>query len=314
MRRSIYQSDGYDIVVVADDSDGGMMLHHRQGLHHHSHNNPNDFTLLIQIDTTVPSSSNVTNTTTTTKHAPNHPPTLPTPLGITSGSVIGRLELSSVPPITSSSSSSSINTTGPTNPHIKLDYQGTEYIGQIVPGPTAMLLSLVVSDHPEEPRPPKNNGTSSTDAAAASTEMKITNDDTVPAVATVASQSSSTGVLVVDHIMNEFCSMIPISHDTSMDHGVRRLPLLPNTAASGNSTTTTTTGSYSNVDYFQYSDDIYDVNKIVNTTTKMKRPAAGDESHKYEKDEDDNNDQMTSQRLPKKARKQKILTRHNQHG
>jgi hypothetical protein len=91
-----------------------------------------------------------------------------------------------------------------------------------------------------------------------------------------------------------------------MDHGIRRLPLLPDTAASGNTTTTTTTGSYSNVDYFQYSDDIYDVNKIVNTTTKMKRPAAGDESHKYEKDEDNNKkNQITSQRpTQKKARKQ----------
>jgi hypothetical protein len=103
---SIYQSDGYDILVrpsILSDVATTTTNH--------------EFSLLIQIDST-----NTAAAATTTKP----------PIRMTSGSVMGRLEL--------------LPSHHQQN-QVKFDYHGTEYIGRVYPGPTAMVLSVFDPPH-----------------------------------------------------------------------------------------------------------------------------------------------------------------------
>lgn len=104
---SIYQSDGYDILVrpsILSDVATTTTNH--------------EFSLLIQIDST-----NTAAAATTIKP----------PIRKTSGSVMGRLEL--------------LLPSHHQQNQVKFDYHGTEYIGRVYPGPTAMVVSVVDPAH-----------------------------------------------------------------------------------------------------------------------------------------------------------------------
>ena len=268
---SLYQSNGYDIVLPPS------ILEHVS-----SHPNNNVTTLLIQIDATptAPSTtgtSTSTTSTSTSKSKTNHPPTL----RMTSGSVIGRLEWVSPPPMnTTASGGGAAVPQHPTHNRIKFDYGGTEYMGQIYPGPTAMILSLC--SEPQEPElPPAPSGRDdATTTTAVSVAVKIEHDchednqdnNKVPATVTSSSSlpNSSSNVLIVDHIVNEFCNMIPVAAAAVTTKGSNRLH-----SQDGDDDLSHAPQSYyggirstasANVDYFQYSDDIYDVNKVTKDT------------------------------------------------
>jgi hypothetical protein len=250
-KSNIYQLDGYDIVISqriidaavdkatahANISTGGSASSN----HHQNDPNVHEFSLLLQLDSNGISGSGTTDGVKQSN--------LPNPYPISSGNVIGRLEVPSMNDnkkshytndATASTTTANSSTSTTSNmSQIKLDLHGIEYIGQVYPGPTMMVLSIrqESNDDPNEVDALILNTTTGNDTFH---DQNIPNKKTSP--------RAPKSVLVLEHITNEFCNMIPIPST--------------NRGTSNNRSSFTMNAT----NYFQYNDDI-DVNKNnVNST------------------------------------------------